>query len=499
MLVFDGEADDYIIRPSYPFCRFRGEVTVMRWRAAGILLLLLFTGVANAQPLFDDSFPPQEFADRRASVMDAISDGVAILQGATEYPAYVRFRQSNHFFYLTGVEVPRALVVVDGRARRTTLYLPSRNERAERSEGPVLTPGDEAERLTGISTVRSREAFADDLASVLEEGRIVFTPFRPETLAAGTPSHAVAHASASEEDPWDGRRSREKIFIERLGSLVPGVDIRDLDPILDRLRVIKSAREIAVIREATRISGTAILDVMRSAKPGMYEYELAAIGDFYFRRYNANGPAYFALVATGENAHYPHYHASQSMLQPQDLVLYDYAPDYHYYSSDVTRMFPADGRFDGDERERYTVYLRLYQALMAAIRPHVSPQEIIRAAVVEMKEILRSFSFTSAKTEAAARRFVDRYSKSTSNRLGHFVGMEVHDVTAPFDVLQPGMVFTIEPALTIPEDRVYIRLEDVILITQTGYENLSAFVPVDPDEIESLMEEDGLIDLFGGV
>ncbi len=471
----------------------------MTIRAMVCFQLLLFGGVASAQTLFNGTFPPQEFADRRASVMDAISDGVAILQGATEYPAYVRFRQSNHFFYLTGVEVPRALVVVDGRARRTTLYLPSRNERAERSEGPVLTPGDEAERLTGISTVRSREAFADDLASVLEEGRIVFTPFRPETLAAGTPSHAVAHASASEEDPWDGRRSREKIFIERLGSLVPGVDIRDLDPILDRLRVIKSAREIAVIREATRISGTAILDVMRSAKPGMYEYELAAIGDFYFRRYNANGPAYFALVATGENAHYPHYHASQSMLQPQDLVLYDYAPDYHYYSSDVTRMFPADGRFDGDERERYTVYLRLYQALMAAIRPHVSPQEIIRAAVVEMKEILRSFSFTSAKTEAAARRFVDRYSKSTSNRLGHFVGMEVHDVTAPFDVLQPGMVFTIEPALTIPEDRVYIRLEDVILITQTGYENLSAFVPVDPDEIESLMEEDGLIDLFGGV
>ena len=471
----------------------------MTIRAMVCFQLLLFGGVASAQTLFNGTFPPQEFADRRASVMDAISDGVAILQGATEYPAYVRFRQSNHFFYLTGVEVPRALVVVDGRARRTTLYLPSRNERAERSEGPVLTPGGEAERLTGILTVRSREAFADDLASVLEEGRIVFTPFRPETLAAGTPSHAVAHASASEEDPWDGRRSREKIFIERLGSLVPGVDIRDLDPILDRLRVIKSAREIAVIREATRISGTAILDVMRSAKPGMYEYELAAIGDFYFRRYNANGPAYFALVATGENAHYPHYHASQSMLQPQDLVLYDYAPDYHYYSSDVTRMFPADGRFDGDERERYTVYLRLYQALMAAIRPHVSPQEIIRAAVVEMKEILRSFSFTSAKTEAAARRFVDRYNKSTSNRLGHFVGMEVHDVTAPFDVLQPGMVFTIEPALTIPEDRVYIRLEDVILITQTGYENLSAFVPVDPDEIESLMEEDGLIDLFGGV
>ena len=469
----------------------------MTIRAMVCFQLLLFGGVASAQTLFNGTFPPQEFADRRASVMDAISDGVAILQGATEYPAYVRFRQSNHFFYLTGVEVPRALVVVDGRARRTTLYLPSRNERAERSEGPVLTPGGEAERLTGISTVRSREAFADDLARVLEAGRIVFTPFRPETLAAGTPSHAVAHASASEEDPWDGRRSREKIFIERLGSLIPGVDIRNLDPILDRLRVIKSAREIAVIREATRISGTAILDVMRSAKPGMYEYELAAIGDFYFRRYNANGPAYFALVATGENAHYPHYHASQSMLQPQDLVLYDYAPDYQYYSSDVTRMFPADGRFDDDERERYTVYLRLYQALMKAIRPYVSPGDVIGAAVEEMNKILESFRFTNSKNKAAATRFVDRYRRGGGNRLGHYVGMEVHDVSAAFDVLQPGMVFTIEPALTIPEDRVYVRLEDVIVITETGYENLSAFVPVEPTEIEALMAEEGLADRVG--
>ena len=155
----------------------------MRLRAAGILLLLLFTGVANAQPLFDDGFPPQEFAERRARVMAAVGDGVAILQGATELPAYATFRQSNHFYYLTGVEVPRALVMVDGRARTTTLYLPARNERAERSEGPVLTPGDEAEILTGISVVRSRQDFGDDLVEVVGRGQVVHTPFRPETLA----------------------------------------------------------------------------------------------------------------------------------------------------------------------------------------------------------------------------------------------------------------------------------------------------------------------------
>lgn len=172
----------------------------MTARAAWVLHIMLCAGAASAQPLFTDAFPPQEFADRRAHVMAAIGDGVALLQGATEYPAYVRFRQSNHFFYLTGVEVPRALVIIDGRARTTTLYLPPHNPRLERSEGPALAPGDEAERLTGIPTVRPRETFTDDLLGVIEAGRTVYTPFRPETLAAVRP-----------RTPWPMRPPRREI------------------------------------------------------------------------------------------------------------------------------------------------------------------------------------------------------------------------------------------------------------------------------------------------
>jgi Xaa-Pro aminopeptidase len=133
----------------------------------------------------------------------------------------------------------------------------------------------------------------------------------------------------------------------------------------------------------------------------------------------------------------------------------------------------------------------MYLALMESIKPRVSPRDVIRDAVVKMDAIVFAFPFSSDATRNAARDFVDRYRASTRNSLGHMVGMEVHDVQPAFDVLEPGMIFTIEPALTIPDERVYIRLEDVILITETGYENLSSFLPMEPDVIEALMAEHG--------
>jgi Xaa-Pro aminopeptidase len=215
------------------------------------------------------------------------------------------------------------------------------------------------------------------------------------------------------------------------------------------------------------------------------------MADYVFKRGGAMGIAYFALVASGQSAYWPHYHAGTGELKAGDLVLFDYAPDYKYYSSDVTRMFPADGRFSPAQRELYTVYLRMYQALMTSIRPHVAPRDIIHDAVTKMDQIVGRFSFSADSHRRAAMEFVDRYRRNTANSLGHTVGMEVHDVNPPYDMLKPGMVFTIEPALTIAENRTYIRLEDVIVVTDTGYENLSAFVPVEPDAIEALMAETG--------
>jgi Xaa-Pro aminopeptidase len=459
--------------------------------------ILLVAAVASAQPpLFTDALPKEEFAARRAKVMQQIGDAVVVLQGATETSSYEKFRQSNQFFYLTGVEVPRAILLIDGRARTSSLYVAPRNEMAERSEGPVLVPGDDAVKLTGIERVLARDEFANAVKTL--SGRVVYTTFRGETRGAGTPDREASHAAARKADPWDNQPAREEWFMGKLRERVPGLQFKDLDPILDAMRMIKGDREIALIRKSTQIAAEGLMEAMRSAEPGMYEYELEAIADYVFKKNNAQGPAYFALVASGQNAFWPHYHASQRKIQDGDLVLFDYAPDYKYYSSDVTRMFPINGRFSADQRELYGIYVTLYQAIMTSVRPgkvNAILQEIVR----RMDSVMASSRFENVKNQDAAKRFVESYRMRAQAgpgprgaSLGHMVGMEVHDVTLPYDELKPGMIFTIEPAMTIPDDRVYIRLEDVLLVTANGYENLSAMAPIEPDAVERLMTERGM-------
>jgi Xaa-Pro aminopeptidase len=454
-----------------------------------VLLLGLagFLRLAAQPPLFTDSLTKEEFAERRAQLMERIGDGVAIVLGATEDAAYIKFRQNNQFFYLTGVESPRAMVLIDGRTKTTTLYLAPRNERAERSEGPLLAPGEEAVKLTGIARVVDRAEFTTDMKKLGIGARVVYTPFRPGSQAAVTPDRTAVHEAATAADTWDGRASREAVFRQKLKEQAPMLEVKDLDPILDAMRSIKSPRELALIREATRIAGVAMIEAMKAAKPGMHEYEIEAIGDYVFKKNNAQGPAYFGLVAAGTNSFWPHYHAAQAELKDGDMVLFDYAPDFKYYASDVTREFPATGKFSADQRDLYGVYVKLYQALMTSIRPNVTARAVIQDAVKKMDAILADWPFTKEKYREAAKRFVDTYRNSVGRSLGHPVGMEVHDVQSPMEILKPGYVFTIEPALTVPEDRIYIRLEDVIVITENGYENLSAAVPETIEEVERMM------------
>lgn len=468
---------------------------------AFLLLLGLITVSGHmvqlfAQPVFTRIFPPEEFAVRRSRVMEEIGNGVAILQGTTERPGEQPLRQSNQFYYLTGVVEPRAILVIDGMTKRSTLFLSPGGERRERMFGSALFPGETAAKVTGVDAVLARADFANVVGGFARDGRTIYTPYRPEVLGSASSGDTIGLARATKEDPWDGRPSREEVFIQKIKALSSKVNVQNLDPILDAMRAFKSPREIETIREATRIAGLGIMEAMRDAKPGVFEYELQANAEFVFKKYGAYGPAYFALIATGTNTPYSHYHANTAKLSDGDLVQFDYAPDYNYYVSDVTRVFPANGKFTSRQREFYTIYLRLYQALMTSIKPHVAPREIIKDAVVKMDRIMATYKFTDPKIKDAAVRFVERYRTSQANSLGHTVGMEVHDVRLPTDTLEPGQLFTIEPAMTIPAERLGIRLEDVILITETGYENLSAFVPIEIDTIEKLMTQRGLSDSF---
>lgn len=464
--------------------------------ALALVALSLFAWrqpVTADTPLFTTTFTPAEFSARRARVMNAIGDAVAIISGATETSTYTKFRQGAQFFYLCGVEVPRAILLIDGRAKSATLFL---GPGGPSNEGPQLAPDDEAKRLTGVEQVLDRAKFSDAVAAIGAEGRTIYMPDREETLEAGTTDRVQSHARATQQDVWDQRPTKEIVFKQKVQAAAPKSSIKNLDPIVDAMRVIKSPAEIDVIRESTRIASLGILEAMKSAKPDMYEYELEAVADYLFKRYNAQGPAYFALVATGMNAAWPHYHAAQSKLEDGDLVLMDYAPDFHYYASDVTRMFPANGKFSPRQRELYGIYVKLYKALLASIGPGPANERLMRAHD-EMVKILNAFSFADPKVRAAAERFVQGY-ENPRGSYGHGVGMDVHDVSGDRgdNTLVPGMVFTIEPALTITDERVYIRLEDPVVITATGFEHLSAGLPMEIDDVEKVMKEPGLADLW---
>ena len=363
---------------------------------------LLFGCVLTAQqpaPYFTDVFPLEEFAARRARVMVEIGDAVAVIQGAPEMSAEVAFRQNNQFFYLTGVEVPRAILIIDGTSKRSTLYLGP--PRRERYNGLELGPGDEAARITGIESVVERDAFAAAVAQMGQDERVLFTPLRAEVRGGGSGGEATGHARATSTDPWDGRPSRETAFTQKLKEAAPKIQIKDLDPIVDAMRFIKSPREIALMREVTRITGLGIMEAMREAAPGRFEYELTAASEWVFRRHNSQGPGYFPLSATGPNTVYTHYHRGLRKLQDGDIVQFDYAPDYKCYTSDISRVFPANGKFTARQREFYEIYLRLYQALMAPIKPGVTITQVANDAGAKMA---RSSRLSSSPIQKSRKR-----------------------------------------------------------------------------------------------
>ena len=473
-----------------------------------ILLLhvvFLFAAATSAQdvPLFTTDFPPEEFQARRDEVFDAIGENaVAIVQGAPSPVGYVRFRQSNSFYYLTGIETPHAYLMLDGTRRQARLYLPHRNPRRESAEGKLLSAEDDAltRELSGVDAVHGVDLLSEHLARFAWGQRVptLYTPFKPAEGAATSRDLATRAASDIANDPWDGRPSRGARFLARIRERFPQFPIEDLSGILDQLRLVKSPREIELIRKATRLSGLALMEAMRSTKPGMMEYELDALAKFIFFKDGAQSDAYYSLIAGGPNAWYAHYHRGKRSLRDGELVLMDYAPDVGYYTSDVTRMWPVNGRFNAWQRDLYGFYLAYYQAILDSIRPG-DVNAIMQDASVKMDRILETWEFTKPIYRQAAERFVADYKKRAQTRpasLGHGVGMAVHDVGVHDGTLLPGMVFTIEPQFRVPEEQIYIRLEDVILIKEDGAEILTAFLPMEMDDIEMLMKEDGLLQMY---
>ena len=473
---------------------------------AACCLPLLRPDTATAQqdiPFFTTDFQPREFAERRSKIYDAIGEGFALVQGAPSPAGYTRFRQTNEFYYLCGIESPHAYLLLNGAQRTAALYLPHRNEGRERGEGKVLSAEDAEliKRLSGVDAVYGLDLLAEHLARNARgvQSRAFWTPFSPAEGMAMSRDLAMRVVADTSSDPWDGTSSREGRLVEMLRVRFPQFEVRDLTPALDAARLIKSAREIELIRKATRLSGLALMEAMRSTVPGISEYELDAVAKYLYYRNGAQGDAYYSLIASGPNAIYPHYNAGKRVMRDGDFLLMDYAPDVGYYMSDVTRMWPVNGKFSDWQRELYGFYLECYRAILSHIRPGATAAEIKREAAADMRRTLERTKFSKPVYEAGAREFVESYEKSaaaTCASLGHWVGMATHDVGRDCGPLRPGMVFTVEPALRVPEEQIYVRLEDMIIIGEKGAEILTTFVPMDIPGIEALMSEEGMLQRY---
>jgi Xaa-Pro aminopeptidase len=454
---------------------------------------LLVYSPAEAQHQYQTDFSADDFRKRREAVYDAIGSNIAIIQGAEEVQGFINFRQSNTFYYLSGLEVASAYMVLDGRDRKTSLYLPHRDSERERHAGPIISyENDEVvKQITGVDTVRPIEKMAVELSSYLwrPPAPVLFTPHSPDEKYRQSRDEMLSGFGYRVADPWDGRASKAGHFIHLLKTRYPQFEIRDLSPTLDAMRTIKDEREIDLIRKASQLAGLGIMEAIRSTRPGVMEYQLEAAASFVFKTNGARGLSYNAIVAGGQNAWMGHYSANSDPIRDGDLILMDLAPDYHYYTSDVTRMWPANGKYTKDQRDLYGFVVEYHKSFMRHIRPGVTPSQILDKTAEDMRKVLENTSFSK-----------EIYRKACEDALefrGHFqhpVGMSVHDVGRhKGKVLEVGMVFSIDPMIWVHEEKLYIRMEDVVVVTEDGVENLSANLPVEMDDLESLWREEGIV------
>ncbi|MBN2322049.1 MAG: aminopeptidase P family protein [Acidobacteria bacterium] len=399
--------------------------------------------------------------------MDRIGNSVAVLRGLSDSRAYEPFRQDNNFYYLTGVATPDAVLLLDGGKRRSVLFLPPRDKEKEKWEIPLLYAGLQARRITGVDKVMELPEFGSELRKRLQGSSMVYTPLMPYETAASSQGRAMRHDSKRMENVWDGRKSRESAFQEKLKEAVrASLTVKDLSPVLDEMRRIKDTAEIELLRAAGRIGSLGLKEAIRSAKPGMYEYQLAALAKFVYLWHGASGEAFFPIVGSGPNSCVLHYYRKQRRMESGDIVVMDFGPDFRYYVSDITRTFPVSGKFSKEQAEVYRVVLQAQKAALEAVRPGATFDDV----------------------EDAARKVLGRsgFEKYARHAVSHYVGMSVHDVgdSVPFE---PGVVIAVEPGVYIPDRDLGVRIEDTVLVTDDGFEVLSRDVPKEIAEIEKLM------------
>jgi Xaa-Pro aminopeptidase len=422
---------------------------------------------------------------RRARVLDAMGEGVMLLPAATEQirsaDTHFPFRQDSDFGYVTGFPEPDAVaVLVAGAEKSFTLFVRPRDPEQAVWVGPRAGVEGAVEDFEA-DVAHPLDALEKELAALLGKASQVFLPLGREDALTRRLWTLVRWAHAQRPRTGSG----------------PSV-LRDSGDILHELRLTKEPAEIARLRETIAIAAEAHREAMRTVRPGMHEYEIEAMIDGIFRRRGASGPAYPSIVAGGANATILHYTANDRPLAPDELLLIDAGSERAGYCADVTRTFPTGRRYTPPQRDLYDAVLASQLAAIAAARPGATLEAIHSTAVRVLAEALIALELLSGSVDEAVEK--ETYKRFYMHRTSHWLGRDVHDV-GQYRIgdrpraLEPGMVFTVEPGLYVPAEAddvaapfrgIGIRIEDDVLVTASGVEVLSAAVPKQVEEIETL-------------
>lgn len=465
-----------------------------------ILPLLLFCSCALSQTdsaftylrYDDDLMPNGVYKIRRDSIMKMIGERSAAIFYAS--PERMRngdvdfqYRQADNFLYLTGFNEPNAILVLSPKGIRAkvndsltitaneVLFVQPRNAMMESWTGRRYGP-EGAMHLLGLQAATTNDNFKQSFRQIVSG--IDYLYAQPITSDVTGPLCDLLAPLQSFTD--NSKQNNSKI------------ELRDPNAMVHTMRIIKTSDEIALVRKATDISVQAHLQAMMSVEPGMHEYEVQALYEYVFRRLGAEYAGYPCITGAGENSVILHYDTNRKKIRNGELVLADCAAEYHGYSSDVTRTYPANGKFTKEQKEIYTIVLNAQKAAIAAIKPGVQWTDVSAAADSVIAEGLFSLGIIQSKAGHGFKKFYN-------HGLGHPVGLNVHDVGQ--SRLVAGMLYTVEPGIYIPENspgvdpkyfNIGVRIEDVILVTETGNENLSVALPREMGEIESVMKKKGI-------
>ncbi|UCE41054.1 MAG: aminopeptidase P N-terminal domain-containing protein [Candidatus Aminicenantes bacterium] len=445
---------------------------------SGIAFGILLVGSS----LFASIFTPQEYAARRARMMKKIPDGVAIFLGAKSRVDYNEYYQNNDFMYFTGVEVPDAILIIDGIHEESILFY-TLSERGARNHGISLDYVQKPSEVTGIDKIYPKDNFSGYLEGLAEGSCVFYTSFNPEELMRECTREKLRTLQRNMvNDEWDGRPTREQQFVKLVQDRFSQVEVRDCSQMIWDLRIIKSPAEIEVLRKAAKIAVKAHNAVIKTTRPGMYEYELAALYEYMVKKEGAQDLAYYMIICSGENHPYLHYYEHDRLLADGDFLVIDVGPDLGYYDIDITVSYPVNGKFSPRQKEVYEACNAVHEACMQVYRPGLTREQ----CRLEVQEILEKQGHDLSK---------DSFQRMRGS-FGHYVGMAVHDVGGGPSELKPGMVFANEPLCVFPDENLGVRVEDTILITEDGCENLTAGIPRTVKEIEAHMKKRGIVQIL---